>query len=202
MTHYKGFYNIAIMASGRGSNARSIIKYFKGHQMIEVSLLLSNSHDSGIPVISYDTKISHNIFTRREFHDENYFLEMLRQYKIDFIILAGFLWLVPEYLIRHYKDRILNIHPALLPAYGGKGMYGRNIHEAVFANGETESGVTIHLVNEKYDDGRILHQEKVDISDCKNARQVGEKVLKYEHEVYPKVIEEYIMIWDSEHAGN
>lgn len=193
MGYNKDFYNIAVMASGKGSNARAIIDYFKNHQRIDVSLLLSNRSDSGIPILSYDTKISHNIFTKREFHDENYFLEMLRQYQIDYIVLAGFLWLLPNYLVTSFEDRILNIHPALLPAYGGKGMYGMNVHRAVFGNGDTESGVTIHVVNEKYDDGRILVQERVDISSCRNAEAVAKKVLELEHRIYPPAIEEYIL---------
>lgn len=194
----KGFYNIAIMASGRGTNARAIIDYFKNHQQIEVRLLLSNRQDSGIPVMSYDTKISNNVFTRKEYHDEMYFLEMLRQYQVDYIVLAGFLWLIPEYLVRHYKDRILNIHPALLPAYGGKGMYGENIHKSIFKNGDQESGVTVHLVNENYDDGRIIHQEKIDISSCRNPDQISKKVLAMEHVIYPKAIETYILAHDDE----
>ncbi|MCP4120985.1 MAG: phosphoribosylglycinamide formyltransferase [Bacteroidetes bacterium] len=193
MSFNKGFYNIAIMASGRGSNARAIIDYFKNHQQIEVRLLLSNRQDSGIPVMSYDTKISHNVFTRKEYHDEMYFLEMLRQYQIDFIVLAGFLWLIPEYLVRHYHDRILNIHPALLPSYGGKGMYGDNIHKAVLNSGDKESGVTVHLVNENYDDGKIIHQGIVDIKTCSTADQIAKKVLAMEHVIYPKAIEKYIL---------
>ena len=189
----KGFYNIAIMASGHGTNANAIIKYFKNHQQIEVRLLLSNRQDSGIPVLSYDNKISHNVFTKKEYHDEMYFLEMLRQYQIDYIVLAGFLWLLPEYLVRHYHDRILNVHPALLPDYGGKGMYGDNIHKAVFANKDKETGVTVHLVNENYDDGRIIHQEKVNVSSCKNSEEISKIVIKKEHQVYPKVIEKYIL---------
>jgi phosphoribosylglycinamide formyltransferase-1 len=189
------------MASGKGSNARAIIKHLKGHQQIDVALLLSNSYHSGIPIMSYDTKISHNVFTKREFHDEVYFLEMLRQYQIDFIILAGFLWLIPEYLVKEYKDRILNIHPALLPKYGGKGMYGKNIHQAVFEAGDQESGLTVHLVNEKYDDGRILHQEKIDISNCKSAAEIDQLILKEEHRLYPKVIEEYILNFGKEDKG-
>lgn len=189
----KGFYNIAIMASGRGSNAKSIISYLKNHQQMAVQLLLSNRHDSGIPRLSYDTKISHNIFTGKEFHDEMYFLEMLRQYQIDYIVLAGFLWLIPPYLVKHYEDRIINIHPALLPAYGGKGMYGNRVHKAVFENGEKETGITVHLVNERYDEGRILHQERIDISDCRDADAVARKVLAVEHKIYPKVVESYIL---------
>ena len=185
------------MASGRGTNARAIAKYFKNHQRIEVNLLMSNRYGSGIPILSYDTKISHNVFSKREFHDENYFIEMLRQYQIDYIILAGFLWLLPAYLVKNFEDRILNVHPALLPKYGGKGMYGNNVHQAVLDAGETETGITVHLVNEQYDKGRILHQEKVDISTCKNAKAIGKKVLDLEHKQYPIAIEDYIL----EHSG-
>lgn len=181
------------MASGKGSNARAICKYFKNHQQIEVNLLLSNSYDSGIPRLSYDTRISHSVFSKREFHDDVYFLEMLRQYQIDHIILAGFLWLLPEYLVQEFKGRILNIHPSLLPKYGGKGMYGGNVHRAVFENGDSESGITVHEVNEQYDDGAIVHQERVDISECENADEVAAKVLKLEHEMYPQIIEKFIL---------
>lgn len=193
MSFQPGIYNIAIMASGRGTNARAVIDYFRHHQQIEVRLLLTNRADSGIPVISYDYKISHYVFTRKEFHDENYFLEMLRQYQIDYLVLAGFLWLIPPFLVKAYEGRILNIHPALLPEYGGKGMYGDRVHQAVFDNGEAESGVTVHVVNEQYDEGPAVWQERVNITGCRNAAEVAKKVLAVEHKVYPRAIEKYIL---------
>ena len=187
-----GIHNIAIMASGKGSNARAVIKYVEQSDDIQVGLLLSNKSTSGIPQIAADNDLPYYIFSRQEFADEDFFLGLLEKHNIDFIILAGFLKLIPVYLVRKFHDRIMNIHPALLPAYGGKGMYGMNIHRAVFANKEKVSGLTIHLVNENYDEGRVIFQHEVPVDDCQSADEVGYKILKYEHKFYPEVIVNYI----------
>ena len=187
------FYHIAIIASGTGSNARSIINYFDRHKNIKITLLLSNRETSGIVDIAKENDIPYLIFNKEEFNDSSYFLEKLKSNQVDFIILAGFLWLVPIYLVKAFENRIINIHPSLLPKYGGKGMYGLNVHKAVFENHENESGLTIHLVNLEYDKGKVLFQYKVDVSNCNSPREIAKKILEYEHKFYPPTIEEYIL---------
>ncbi len=185
--------NIAILASGAGTNAKSIVNHFESNDFIEVNLLLSNKETSGIVDIAGDRGLDYKIFTRAEFRDKDLFLDILNEYKIDFIILAGFLWLVPDYLVEAYENRILNIHPSLLPKYGGKGMYGLNVHQSVFENKEKYSGLTIHLVNKKYDEGEVLFQHEEDISDCNSPEEIAAQILKQEHDLYPKIIDEYIL---------
>lgn len=185
--------NIAIFASGQGSNARNIINYFDGHAIIQVSLLLSNRLQSGIPDISKENNIPFNIFNREEFYHTDEVWKILDAYKIDFIVLAGFLWLVPEAMIRRYPDRIINIHPALLPKYGGKGMFGMNVHQAVIAQNEPNTGITIHLVNEEYDKGRVLFQATSKVDKDDTPEDIAHKVHQLEYEFFPKVIEEYIL---------
>lgn len=181
------------MASGRGSNAASIIKYFKNYDNIKISLLLSNRKSSGIYELGDAENIVAKHVPKALYADANSMLNLLQSAQIDFVILAGFLKLIPKYLVEAFPNRILNIHPSLLPKFGGKGMYGINVHQAVYESGEKETGLSIHLVNEKYDDGAILFQHKVAIEDCKNADEIAAKVLAEEHKCYPKVIEEYVL---------
>lgn len=184
--------NIAIFASGTGSNARKIIEYFKNKTDIDVKLVLSNK--PGAPVL--DMARSHGIdtltFDRAGFYKTDGLLEQLHQYQIDLIVLAGFLWLVPPYLVQAYANRIVNIHPALLPRYGGPGMYGRHVHEAVKQAGDTESGMTIHYVNEAYDEGDIIFQASCRLAPDDNPEMIAKRVLKLEHEHFAPVIEQLI----------
>lgn len=183
---------IAIFCSGSGSNAEKIFEYFQHHSSIEVALLLVNKKDA----FALERAKKYNIpsvVINREAYNNGAILETLKEADISWIILAGFLWLVPEYLINNYKDRIINIHPALLPKYGGKGMYGHFVHEAVVANKELESGITIHLVNANYDDGKVLFQASCPVDTVDTAEEVGSKVLLLEHRHFAEVIEKTIV---------
>ncbi len=186
-------YRIAIFASGAGSNARNFCQYFEHHAQVEISLLLSNKKDSGIPAIAHDFNVPYFIFNREQFYDTRDVLQLLQEYNTSLVVLAGFLWLIPPYLIAEYSNKIINIHPALLPKYGGKGMYGMHVHEAVIANMEMESGITIHLVNEHYDEGKILDQYKVEISPTDTPKSLAQKIHTLEYAHFPAVVEEFLL---------
>jgi phosphoribosylglycinamide formyltransferase-1 len=183
---------VAIFLSGTGSNARNICGYFAGHPQIEIALLLTNKPDSGAVHIARDFNIPYFIFNRSQFYESGEVLEQLDMAHIDAIILAGFLWLVPKNLLQRFPQRIINIHPALLPGYGGKGMYGMKVHESVHQHKETESGITIHLCNDKYDEGDILFQAKCKIETEDTPETIAKKVHELEYEFFPTVIEEYL----------
>lgn len=183
--------NIAVFISGTGSNARNIIKYFKNHNKIEVSLIVSNRVDSGALQISRDTGVPFYIMNREEFSGKK-IIEILQAHRVQSIVLAGFLWLIPQHLIKLYPNRIINIHPALLPKYGGKGMYGMKVHQSVKDAGENESGITIHLVNEEYDKGEILLQKKTEILPVNTAEEIAQKIHELEYQYFPATIEEYL----------
>ncbi len=185
--------NIAIFASGSGTNAENIITYFSTRNTAKVALVLSNKRDS----LVLERAAKHNIrsvfFDRKEFYVSGKVLRYLLLYKIDFIVLAGFLWLVPDIILEKYHDRIINIHPALLPGYGGKGMYGENVHKAVIKNHDKQSGISIHYVNESYDKGDIIFQVrcKVDASDTPDS--LAKKIHDLEYQHYPKIIEDLVV---------
>ena len=184
---------IAIFASGGGSNARKIIEYFKNHHFIEVGLVVTNNQDAGVINIAEMSNIPVVVMERSDFKEGTSIVQLLEEYHICFIILAGFLLLIPGKLIQAFPDKILNIHPSLLPKYGGKGMYGQHVHEKVKEMGDLETGMTIHLVDEKYDQGRIIFQEKCTITPQMNSHQIAIEVLKLEHKNYGRVIEDYII---------
>jgi len=182
---------LAILASGSGSNAEEIVKYFADNASIEVSLILSNKNDAG--VLDRAKKLGIKALSFKVYEmSEGGMLNLLREHNIHFVVLAGFLLKIPEALIAAYPDRIFNIHPALLPKFGGKGMYGIHVHEAVLQAGEPKSGITIHLVNEEYDKGRILFQGMVDVLPDDTSKALASRVLTLEHKHYARVIEEYI----------
>ncbi len=189
-------FRICVFASGRGSNLQAIIDAIKkGKLNCEIVFVLSNNSDSGALEIARQNNIPAFHLSEKKFHKENFelsLLDLLEQFQPDLIVLAGYMKLVPVSVIEKFRNRIINIHPALLPKFGGKGMYGMNVHEAVFAAGEKVSGVTVHLVNEKYDEGKILYQEQIDISDCNSPEEISSKVLKLEHRLYPEVIQNII----------
>lgn len=187
--------NIAVFISGTGSNARNIIKYFNmgNGGRINVALIVSNKKDSGAAQISKDTSVPYHIMSRGEFYEKNDIIDLLDKYEIQSVILAGFLWLVPNDLILKFPDKIINIHPALLPKYGGKGMYGMNVHRAVKQAKESTSGITIHVVNEQYDKGEILFQKATSIEDHDTPEMIAQKVQQLEYDFFPKVIEEYLL---------
>lgn len=183
---------LALLASGTGSNAQKIIDYFRHHDHIEVSLIVSNKPKAGVLQIAQKEDIPFIVLSRESFYKTHHLVRQLQTRQIDFIILAGFLWLVPDYLIKAFTNQIINIHPALLPNYGGKGMYGMHVHEAVKKNGESESGITIHYVNENYDEGQIIKQVTCSISSNDAPLDIRNKVLVLEHYHYPRVIESLI----------
>lgn len=188
---------LAIFASGTGSNAREIIRYFTGHTHIGVRAVFTNNPEAGVLTIAHKAQVPSVVFTRRILNDPALMLPWLDALHIDRIILAGFLLLIPEYLIDRYPNRIINIHPALLPKYGGKGMYGMHVHKAVRRSGDTETGITIHLVNPQYDEGEIVAQYSVVVAPEDSPGDIASKVHALEHQWYPAVIEQWVM---SEHV--
>lgn len=183
---------IAILASGTGSNARRMVEHFQDHEEIEVALIASNKKFAGVLQMAAEHDVDTHIITRDSLYESESFLQLLQEKDIDWIVLAGFLWLIPSSLIQAFPDKIVNIHPSLLPQYGGKGMYGMNVHRAVAEAGETHSGMTIHIVNERYDEGAILFQAQTQLAASDTAEDIAAKVLKLEHQYYPSVVEGWI----------
>ena len=183
---------IAVFASGSGSNAENIIHYFSKNGKFEFPVILSNKSDAFIHERAKKLEIPSFTFSRDQFIAGEEILLFLKSYNIDYIVLAGFLLKVPKVLINTFPNKIINIHPALLPKYGGKGMYGDNVHKAVKAAGDSESGITIHYVNENYDDGNIILQAKCLLTYEDTPESIAQKVHKLEYEHFPKAIE---MIW-------
>lgn len=183
---------LAVFLSGNGSNAEAIFNHFKNHSTIKVALVLSNN--PGAPGLerAHKFNIPTRVFTRQQFHESEEVIGWLKDTEITHIVLAGFLWLVPQQLIEAFSNSIINIHPALLPKYGGKGMYGMKVHEAVKNAGETETGITIHEVDEHYDRGRILFQGKCPVHSTYTTQQIAEQVQRLEHAHYPRVIERWV----------
>ncbi|MCB8999152.1 MAG: phosphoribosylglycinamide formyltransferase [Bacteroidales bacterium] len=185
--------HIAIFASGSGSNAENISRFFMNHPIIEISLILTNKPDAQVLERAKRLGIPYYIFNREEFYSSGSVIDVLKSYKIDFIVLAGFLWLIPEVLIKCFPQKIINIHPALLPKYGGKGMYGSKVHQSVIENHEKESGITIHFVNGEYDAGDIIFQAKCSVEHGETPESLAEKVHELEYEHFPRVIGERLM---------
>ncbi len=183
---------IAILASGTGSNARNIIEHFSENGEVEVKLIATNNKNAGVLSIAQDFGIASFILTKENFLQSNDFVDYLRKLKIEYVILAGFLWKVPANLVSAYRKRMLNIHPALLPKYGGKGMYGHFVHEAVHAAKENESGISIHLVDENYDEGDIYFQVRTNLSSDDSPQDIERKVRELEIAYFPDVIEKFI----------
>ena len=180
---------IAIFASGSGSNAQKIIEYFQDNIEIEVSLVLSNNAEAYVMERASGLGVPSYVFDRQLFYETDQVHDILRDIGIDFIVLAGFLWLVPSNLLKSWEGRIVNIHPALLPKFGGKGMYGDRVHKAVIEAGEKETGITIHYVNEVYDDGEIIFQEKFKVLPDDTPESIAERIHVLEHKHFPAVIE-------------
>ncbi|MCW5907958.1 MAG: phosphoribosylglycinamide formyltransferase [Chitinophagales bacterium] len=184
--------HIAIFASGKGSNAQAIIQYFKNHPTVKVALVLTNNPSAGVIAVAHEHKIISAIVNTATLKNEQTVSKLLDALKIDFIVLAGFMQMIPEFLVKKFSGRIVNIHPALLPKYGGKGMYGIKVHETVLKNNETETGITIHYVNERYDDGEIILQKTIRVEPNINAEKLAAQVQALEHEWYPKTIEQLL----------
>lgn len=183
---------IAIFASGSGTNAENIIRYFKDNLSIKVALVICNKKDAYVLKRAQHEKVPGLFFCKSDFEKKGGVLETLEEYKIDFIVLAGFLLKVPQNILDAYTNKIINIHPALLPKFGGKGMYGNKVHEAVLAACEQETGITIHYVNNEYDSGNIIFQASCPVLLSDNAHEVAQRVHKLEYEYFPKVIEQTI----------
>ena len=183
---------IAIFASGSGSNAEVMIRHFSASPLARVTLLLSNNPEAGALARAKNLGVETVVFDRELFHSSA-MAGVLASHGIDYIVLAGFLWLVPPALVDAYRDRIVNIHPALLPAYGGKGMYGERVHRAVLANGEKESGITIHKVNELYDSGDMIAQYRLAVRPDDTPETLASRIHALEHRYFPLVIEAEII---------
>ncbi len=184
--------SLALFASGSGSNAEKIVDYFRDHPQIRVRLILCNNPEAGVMARAERLGVPLVLFNREEFRSGRV-LEILRENGIDWVILAGFLWLVPKELVAAFPGKILNLHPALLPKFGGKGMYGHFVHEAVVAAGERESGITIHRVDEHYDEGAVVFQARFPVEPTDTPADVARKGQALEHEWFPKVIEEQVL---------
>lgn len=183
--------NIILFASGGGSNAKRIMEYFAQRQGYSVKALFTNNPNAGAIAIADSYNVPSVIFTREEL-DNGKVLQEVRKNDPDIIVLAGFLWRFPTSIIKEYAGKVINIHPALLPNYGGKGMYGMNVHRAVHENKDKESGITIHYVNDNYDEGNIIFQQAIAIEECLSPEEVALKVLSLEHEHFPVVIEQLL----------
>jgi phosphoribosylglycinamide formyltransferase-1 len=186
--------NIAIFASGSGTNAENLIRHFNhtGQSNACVKLLLSNNPKAYAIIRAANLGVPTRIFTRNELYDADVILQELRQQKIDLIVLAGFLWLMPEGVVSAFRRRMVNIHPALLPKYGGKGMYGMNVHRAVKAAGERESGVTIHYVSSEYDRGDVIFQASCPVAPTDSPEDIAAKIHRLEQLHFPKVVEDVV----------
>ncbi len=183
---------IAIFASGAGSNAKKIIEHFKiKKDKASVALIICSNANAGVLKIATSENIKVLIIEKNKFEEDGYLSEVIKN-KINLIVLAGFLWKIPHVLIQSYQNKIINIHPALLPKYGGKGMYGDRVHEAVIKSKEKESGITIHYVDEIYDHGKILFQAKCKIDENETAESLATKIHLLEHQHYPLIIEKLL----------
>ena len=184
--------NIVLFASGNGTNVQRIVEYFANSKNVCIKLIVCNKSTAYVIERAKKLNIDTLLIDKSMFYQSDELVEVLQKLEIDLIVLAGFLWLIPDNLIEAFPQKIINIHPALLPKYGGKGMYGMNVHKAVVANQEQYSGITIHYVNQHYDEGAIIFQQKCVLSNEDTPEDVAEKVHLLEYEYYPKVIEQII----------
>jgi phosphoribosylglycinamide formyltransferase-1 len=184
--------HVAIFASGAGSNAQKIIQHFKNSTFVKIALVVCNKPGARVLAIAANENIPVLMIEKKLFNDTGY-IEELKRYHIEFIVLAGFLWKVPSVLINEFTGRIVNIHPALLPSYGGKGMYGNAVHAAVLAANEKQSGITIHFVDDKYDHGEIIFQAQCPIAENETAESLAQKIHILEHRYYPGEIEKLLV---------
>ena len=181
--------SLVIFASGTGTNTRAIINYFRGNKAVTISLIVTNNPDAGVLDIARTEEIPFLVVNKKTFH-ETLMIEQIQAYNPDLLVLAGFLWKIPESLINAFhKARIINIHPALLPAYGGKGMYGAHVHEAVIRDKQPESGITIHWVNQNYDEGNTILQVRCSVAITDTPNTLASRIHKLEHYFLPRTIE-------------
>ncbi|MFW6248529.1 MAG: phosphoribosylglycinamide formyltransferase [Bacteroidota bacterium] len=183
---------VAVFASGNGSNAENLIQYFRNHEHIAIALIVSNNSEAYVLKRAQNNKIPHVVIPKVLWKDKDFTYGVLQKYDIDFIVLAGFLLLLPDWLVKKYDQRIINIHPSLLPAYGGKGMYGQNVHRAVIAAGEKKSGITIQFINAEYDKGDIIFQQSCPVNEDDTPERLEEKIHELEHKHFPVITEKVI----------
>jgi len=183
---------IIIFASGQGSNAKNIIHYFRDRNDVEISHVLSNNIKANVLKMAHDHEINALHFDRSALYNSNEVLHILKDTDPDLIVLAGFLWIMPTEIIQEFENKIINIHPALLPKYGGKGMYGNYVHQAVLENKEKETGITIHFVNEKYDEGKTISQFSTEVAPNETLESLKEKIHQLEHKHFPEVIDQLL----------
>ena len=181
--------NIAIFASGSGTNAENLIRFFRTSQYGRVSLVLTNRKEAGVISRAQNLDIEVIAFTREQFYHSDEVLTLLLERDIDFVVLAGFLWLVPDQILKAFENKMINIHPALLPKYGGKGMFGHHVHEAVIRNQEAESGITIHYVNREYDEGHIVFQARREVKADDTPETLASRIHQLEYQHFPVVVE-------------
>lgn len=189
----KKLKRIAVFASGSGTNAENIANYFLERKTALVTVIFTNKSDAYVIERAKRLNIPTIVFSKDDFYQTSKVLDKLSEEKIDLIVLAGFLWLIPENITRSYPQRIVNIHPALLPDFGGKGMYGDHVHKKVIESGKTVSGISIHYVNEKYDEGNIIFQAKCDVTKEDDYLSLAKKIHELEYRHYPEIIEQLII---------
>lgn len=183
---------IAIFASGTGTNAKNIIEHFRHNPKIKIECIVCNNPKARVIEVANEANIAYYLISRRDLYQTDHVLDLLANSKIDFIVLAGFLWMIPEKILNAFPKKIINIHPALLPKYGGAGMYGMRVAEAVITSKEKETGITIHYLNEKFDDGEIIFQKSIPVEEKDTPESLSQKVHGLEYEWYPKIIEQLL----------
>ncbi len=184
--------NIAIFASGSGTNAENLIRFFRTSTFGSVNLVLCNRRGAGVIDRAQSHDVETIVFNREQFYQTEELLELLIERSIDYVVLAGFLWLVPDYLLKSFENKMINIHPALLPKYGGKGMYGHHVHAAVIENRESESGITIHKVNREYDEGSIVFQARCEVKSDDTPESLAQRIHQLEYEHFPVEVEKQL----------
>ena len=184
---------IALFASGSGTNVQRIAEYFRDNKKVDIAAVFTNNPDAGVLRRAAKLGLTSVIFNRTDLYQTDKVLKFLKALEPDLIVLAGFLWLVPDNIINNYQNRIINIHPALLPKYGGKGMYGHHVHESVIHNKEEKSGITIHYVNEKYDEGQMIFQAEVKVDTGETPDSLASKIHELEYEHFPVIIEKVLL---------
>lgn len=194
---------IAVLASGSGSNALKLFQYLEGNAQLSIAAVVSNKEDAGVLNHARAYGVETLVVNRDTFYESKLVLDFMEKRSIDCLVLAGFLWLIPPYLLKAFSDRIVNLHPSLLPAYGGKGMYGRHVHNAVLRAGERESGITVHIVNERYDEGRILLQARCPVLMGDTPETLAARVQQLEHTFFPVAVTHWAKTWiQQEHHSN
>ncbi len=190
---------LAIFASGNGTNAANLIQYFRDHDRINVEVIVCNNPAAGVIAVAEKAHIGLLLINRKMLYETGEVIELLKQNQIDLIVLAGFLWMIPENLLRAFPDRIINIHPALLPSHGGAGMYGMKVHNSVISAKEKVTGITIHYVNEQFDAGEIIFQKRVAVQPADTAETIAKKVQDLEHVWYPQIIENILVVSEKQY---